>query len=216
MFFREIPGFNRMIEGCAGERFLKEACRKYHYLPEDWPGIKQTAENIQASIREEAFFRHSVFQEKDGLKAGVVMTLGRGVDTLQEGCDKAGKLSESYMIEMLSGEILMQAYGAYHLWVAENTPYHVAGYYFLGSDSDYPMELLPELLKKLKAPVSCNEGYCMIPKKSVAFYALLTEDEKITCQGICTGCGRKDCQNKMKEIRPLPYGYARILGKDYV
>lgn len=216
MFFREIPGFNRIIEECAGERFLKEVCRKYHYLPEDEPGIKQAAESMQASMKEEAFWQHYISRRKGALNAGAVMTLGRGVDILQESCDKAGKLSESYMIETLSGEILMQAYSAYNSWVAENTPYHVARYYFLGSDRDYPMELLQELLKKLGGPVSYNEGYCMIPKKSVAFYALLTEEKGIKCRGICTDCGRKDCPGRMKESRPLPYGYARILGKDYV
>lgn len=216
MFFREIPGFNRIIEECDEEHFLKEVCGKYHYLPEDEPGIKRIAENMKGPMREEAFWQHCISRRKDGLSAGVVMTLGRGVDALQEGCDKAGNLSGSYMIETLSGEILMRAYSAYNSWVAENTPYHVAGYCFPGSDRDHPVELLAELLKELDAPVSCNEGYCMVPKKSVAFYALLTEEKGVKCRGICEGCERKDCPGRRKEARPLPYGYARILGKDYV
>lgn len=214
MFFREIPGFNRIIEDCASERFLREICKKYHYLPENLPEIKRIAESMRVCVREDAFWQHYI-SRGDVLSAGVVMTLGKGIDALQESCDKKGRLSESYVIEILSGEILMQAYEAYNLWMAENMSYYVVRYYFLGSDEAYPMELLPELLKELSCPVSYNEGYCMIPKKSAAFYALLTKEKAVRCQGICTACERKDCPGRTKESRPLPYGYARILGKDY-
>lgn len=65
----------------------------------------------------------------------------------------------------------------------------------------------------------------MIPKKSVVFYAELTKDPFTKCAGICLGCGRRDCPNRMEEKenfplrfadmtdRPLSYGYARIFPK---
>lgn len=81
------------------------------------------------------------------------------------------------------------------------------------------------LLQKLALPVTCNTAYCMIPKKSVVFYAELTKDPFTKCAGICLGCGRRDCPNRMEEKenfplrfadmtdRPLSYGYARIFPK---
>lgn len=81
------------------------------------------------------------------------------------------------------------------------------------------------LLQELALPVTCNAAYCMIPKKSVVFYAELTKDPFTKCAGICLGCGRRDCPNRMEEKenfplrfadmtdRPLSYGYARIFPK---
>ena len=56
-------------------------------------------------------------------------------------------------------------------------------------------------------------------------YAELTKDPFTKCAGICLGCGRRDCPNRMEEKenfplrfadmtdRPLSYGYARIFSK---
>lgn len=216
MFFREVSGFSRIIKECTTELFLKEVCGKYHYRNEDGRQLKQTAEAVRSCMEREAFWEHCIFAENEAPFAGVIMSLGSGVDDLQEDYEKDGRLTESYMVETLSGEVLMRAYGAYNAWVAENTSYYVERYYFLGSEKAFPMELLPELLKKLSCPVTCNAGYCMTPKKSVAFYALLTREPGVRCKGVCTGCRREDCPNKIKEGHPLPYGYARILGRDYV
>ena len=176
----------------------------------------------------------------------VVMTLGGGVDELQERMLNEGKLTEAYMIEILGSEILLRAYAAYNEWVKENSDEVVRRYYFpgaqeadTGSENEktsvsgrqnktgisaalMKLEMLPEILRRSGLPVSCTEGYCMVPKKSVAFYAQLSGDRKTVCEGICMGCGRNDCPNRMADSeklpgnrvldRPLTYGYARILG----
>lgn len=216
MFFRESAGFIKIINECASERFLREVGRKYHYLPEDKTRMKQVAEHLRESAHREAFWQHRIFNGNGEVLSGVVMTLGKGADELQEEYIKNGSLSEGYMVQALSGEILQNAYMSYNDWVAENTSYHVARYYFPGSTADYPIELLPGLLKELSVPVVCNEGYCMTPKESVAFYAHLTEDKNVRCLGVCTGCGRKDCPNRMEGGRPMTYGYARIFGKEFL
>ena len=170
------------------------------------------------------------------------MTLGAGVDELQEAYLAEGKLTEAYMVEVLGSEILLLAYTTYNTFVAENTDAVVKRYYFLGTgekvvlkgnpgkgDSeadaqalDLRLEALPGILERSGLPVTCTEGYCMLPKKSVAFYAELTKDKAVSCEGICMGCGREDCPNRMAVRnhtqgnrtldRPLTYGYARILG----
>lgn len=223
MFFREAKVFCNVIDNCIKDSFLDKVCKKYHYLPEDKEQMKQTALAMQGIIKEQALWQHNFSERAEGMMDGVVMTLGEGLDRLQESYEAAGKFSAEYMIEILSGEILLLAYEAYNCFMAENTPYHVARYYFPGSDRNYPLTMLPELLKELSVSVACNESYCMIPKKSVAFFALLTEEKNIQCRGICMDCGRSDCPNKagdfaagMKKADPLPYGYARIFGKEFL
>lgn len=151
----------------------------------------------------------------------VVMTLGAGVDALQECYLAESKLTEAYMVEVLASEILLVAYTAYNQYVRENTDRAVSRYHFLGADAAHPLEGLPELLTRSGLAVTCTEGYCMLPKKTVAFYAELTADKTVSCEGICMGCGRSDCPNRMDAAksqgnrtldRPLTYGYARILG----
>ena len=167
----------------------------------------------------------------------VGITLGKGIDDLQENYLQDGLLTESYMIEVLSSELLLKSYQAYTKWVADHRELHVARLYFLGSvagesgssekklNDRLQLENLPVLLWELQMPVTCNEAYCMIPKKSVVFYAELTKDAFTKCAGICLGCGRRDCPNRMEEKenfplrfadmtdRPLSYGYARIFSK---
>lgn len=216
MLFREMPGFEKIIEESTKESFLRKVHEKYHYLPEDRERLKRVAGSMKKHMDREACWQQYFFRKNGIPFSGAAMTLGTGLDELQEQYEKEGHLTEGYMLETLAGEILLAAYEAYNNWIAENTPYHVARYYFPGSEADYTMELLPELIEKLSVPISCTEGYCMIPKKSVAFYAELTKDREVRCRGICTGCGRRDCPNRAQTGRPLPYGYARILGKEFL
>ena len=68
--------------------------------------------------------------------------------------------------------------------------YAVRRYHFLGSEETCPEEMysemysetysemysikaLPQILEQLQVPVTCTEAYCMLPKKSVVFYAEL-------------------------------------------
>ncbi|MBE5862034.1 MAG: hypothetical protein E7295_04200 [Lachnospiraceae bacterium] len=214
----------------------------------DWSVMENADGNTDLSVK-------TVGTGDAGVRA-VVMTLGAGVDQLQEDMLAAGKLTEAYMVEVLGSEILLLAYSALNAWVKEHTDFVVKRYYFLGvgeyvtiyeADQDgmgggheaedhktarthtetaarISLELatLPDMLERSGLPVTCTEGYCMMPKKSVAFYAELTKDRTVTCEGICMGCGRKDCPNRMDALertrgnrtldRPLTYGYARILG----
>ena len=214
----------------------------------DWSVMANADGNTDLSVK-------TVGTGDAGVRA-VVMTLGAGVDQLQEEMLTEGKLTEAFMVEVLGSEILLLAYSALNAWVKEHTDFVVKRYYFLGmgeyvtirkADQDdmvgeqegennklarihtetvdrISLELatLPDMLKRSGLPVTCTEGYCMMPKKSVAFYAELTKDRTVTCEGICMGCGRGDCPNRMDALertrgnrtldRPLTYGYARILG----
>lgn len=219
--------FSDIIEQCAEKNFLKGVCRKYHYGGEDMELLAKVAGEMRPLMLQQAVWEHRMFKRTLHEEfAETVMTLGSDIDVLQEEYLKKGLLSEAYMIEALGSELLLEGYGAYNRWIAENTPLHVARYHFIGSEEAYPPEYIPGLLERLKVPVVCNAAFCMLPKKSVAFIAQLTEDKEVRCEGICMGCNSKDCPNRMASTggrrmldmtdRPMPYGYARIFGKEYL
>lgn len=238
--------FEEVTRLCGDPGFLHSVMKKYHYAGEEYSTIKNMAEQMLPCLRSEAGWQDydlgETFPEGEQSFLAVGITLGKGIDELQEQYLKTGLLTESYMIEVLSSELLLKCYRSYTEWVAKHRNLHVARLYFPGSAiSDLKasetesamtslqqwlqLERLPEVLKKLDLPVACNEAYCMIPKKSVVFYAALTQDSSVKCAGICLGCGRRDCPNRMEEKesfplhfadmtdRPLSYGYQRIFQK---
>lgn len=220
------PLFQVVTEKCKTTGFLEMILEKAHYVQEDRALLWSVCEQVLASM-EGAGWSSSPVPGAGGRYSEVVITLGRKVDELQEAYLRDGKLSEAYMVEVLGSEILLVAYGAYNAWIGENTENVVKRYHFLGTPAEAGglpcgLEELPGILERSGLPVTCTEGYCMVPKKSVAFYAELTGDRTTVCEGICMGCGRKDCPNRMDAgdrlqgnrtlDHPLTYGYMRIFG----
>lgn len=224
-YFRETKEFCGLLENFVTAEFLQEVCRKYHYDETEKAVLEAVARRMQRCMYEEAAYEQL---EREHESAAVIMTLGAGVDVLQDTYAGEGLLSECYMIEALGSELLLRGYVAYNRLVREQSGEHVARYFFLGSDPDHSIEKLPALLEATELPVTCTEGFCMLPKKSVAFYAQFTEDESEQCEGICVGCGIENCSNRIDQYsqnefcqtdmtdRPLTYGYARILGRKYL
>ncbi|MDE7342339.1 MAG: hypothetical protein K2N80_17555 [Lachnospiraceae bacterium] len=234
--------FADLLDDFLSPAFLEKVRVKFHYEETQAEALKAVAEEMYPLLCREAFWERrraegqAVERAEDELPAcltslsetqyeRVVMSLGAGLDALQERYSGQGRLSQSYMLEVLAGELLMQGYGAYNRYIAETTVWHVARYHFPGSEEAYPLEMLPDLLKGFTGQVTCNEAFCMIPKKSVVFVSELTQDEKMRCEGICIGCNSAHCANRaagdsrekqlwarMADV-PLGYGYSRILGK---
>lgn len=221
--------FPELLDEFVSADFLKKVREKYHFSEEQAPQMQTVAEEMLPKMWEEAFWiRQESFlknerqsQDTDAAYENVAISLGYGVDLLQESYSEKGLLLESYMVEVLAGELLMQGYDAYNRYVMEHTPYHVARYHFPGSEESLPLDILPQLLNDLTQKITCNSAFCMQPKKSVVFISELTQDETISCKGICVGCSSTTCPNRIEEndlIRkrmadiPLSYGYRRIFG----
>lgn len=129
------------------------------------------------------------------------------------------------MLEALASELLLMGYGAYNRYVRGKRNWHVARYHFPGSEENFPLKMVPELLKGFQYQITCNTAFCIIPKKSVVFVAELTRDEQIQCESICAGCRNVQCPNRVERDFPkggmlarvadmsLNYGYSRIFGK---
>ncbi len=193
--------FPEILDGFLSPSFLAGTRRKFHYGEEQETELREVAGEMLPRMREEAFWesREHAFQTKaDTVRyEDVVMSLGSGLDRLQERYHKEGLLLKSYMLEALAGELLMQGYGAYNDVVRRKTGWHVAEYHFPGNGEDFPLEMLPRLLGRLTRQIRCNAAYCMIPQKSVAFIAELTKEEHVQCQGICAGCGNGNCPGRV-------------------
>ena len=198
--------FSDVLDKFLTTGFLKKVCERFHYEERYREELAAVAEKMLPFLQKEAFWerKESFLQQKaktgdsDMLCEDVVMSLGEGLDRLQEYYERQGLLSESYMAEALAGELLMQGYDAYSRYMERNTGYHAAAYHFPGSEKEFPLELLPEMLKGLTSEVSCNAAFCMTPKKSTVFVAELTRDKKTGCKRICDTCGKTDCMNRMK------------------
>lgn len=236
------PFFENLVECMTEDLFLQEFSRKYHYEESQMTLLKEVSFAMQQNICDDnrtgkAGWENQTIQETH--RCPVCITLGPGVDALQETYLTTGRLTEAYMVETLGSELLLKSYPQWNEQIAAQGRYRVKRYYFLGSEELYPIQALPALLEDLQVPVTCTSAYCMLPKKSVAFYAELAEVKEATgaqdskaqateavehfCEGICAGCNSINCPNRMEKRhgsawdtdmtdRPFTYGYQRIFG----
>lgn len=234
--------FSDLLDGFLEPSFLQVVRDKFHYGETQNDEFQAVAQEMLPLMQKEAYWERNIsclqstsegldkteaVQMQYGCKAyeDVVMSLGAGIDSLQDYYSSQGMLSRSYMLEVLASEFLLLGYGAYNRYIESHTDMHVARYHFLGSEDAFPLNELPHLLDKMGGQIICNEAFCMLPRKSVAFVAELTRDGKVHCAGICVGCGSLHCPNRVAEDYPgrrlmarmadlpLTYGYSRIFGK---
>lgn len=204
--------------------FITFVSNKFHYSVEDMEGLCLVAKELAPLIRGEALCLHRPFSYEDKTCRAVFVTLGEGVDSLQEKYLADELLTEAFMVEALANELLLEAYKLVNDMIAQEMDYHVTRYHFMGNDDKLPLKAIPDVLACLNAPAVCNEAFCMEPKKSVVFLAELTKEEGAHCEAVCMGCNRADCPNRM-EIRkdrdswedlvviPRNYGASRIFSK---
>lgn len=194
--------------------FLEQVACRYHYEKKDMEQLRRVASDMAGCLKGQES-TYLVFPERtdrgqeledlmpessqpwktdEGKKiAGVVMTLGARIDRLQERYQQTDRMLESYMVENIGGELLMQGYGQMEEWIWDWTGCRVAAYHFPGEEEDYPLELMPELLTQAcRNRVRCNAGFCLEPKMSVAFFVELTEQGTGACASICDTCSRRD------------------------
>lgn len=200
---------------CLTSEFLEHVKIRYHYEAKDMQLLKSVAADMAGCMRWQEgtylLFAHDLQCEKVGEKgktdagreerahsATVVMTLGIGVDLLQERYQNTGRMIESYMVESIGGELLMQGYARIARWIKEQTGYHVTAYHFFGEDEKYPLWQMKEILADAgQTKVTCNEAFCLSPRKSVVFGLELSKDGDEACEEICTTCGRRaECSHR--------------------
>ena len=212
---------------------IKRAAEKYHFSEKDRKELEKWAVYMEKVMEQGAswwIWEEEAGKERipkkwqessEGLEnrqvLAAVITLGKGVDELQEECHAKEDYSGSYQVECLAGEYLLEAYELFQHICENEYGRQVKQFLFCGT-KNFPLEDMKKALaffEKEKIPVTCNDYSVLSPRKSVVFLAVLGKDKEDKCGHICDSCQLANCPNRVKkeEKKPLPYGYERILGK---
>ncbi|MGN0151588.1 MAG: hypothetical protein ACI39Q_03865, partial [Wujia sp.] len=226
------------------DAFVDQILRKYHFLESDREKIIKVYEQMKLCMGPYAAYRINqkvtgIPAIDDGPAAIVAMTLGAGVDRLQEHYVRNEQLDAAYILDCLADELLLGMYAEFNASYARFHRRYVKKYIFIGNE--IPVAEIPELLRDIKGQrkqpdsseedktektadkadlkddtgisagdiqtacdrlmdhdeITANTYGVMSPSKSVVFYAALSENPNQACEGICTGCGNTECENRV-------------------
>lgn len=123
----------------------------------------------------------------------VVMTLGAGIDLLQERYHRTERLLESYMLESISGELLIRGYQQLNDRIGKETGWYAVKMHFFGSEDRLLLRQMPEVLQRMgQKKVTCTKDYCLRPQKSVVYQIELSMEQDKKCADLCDTCDRKE------------------------
>lgn len=178
----------------------------YHFQEKDKALLHSLTKQLAQKIDSAVYFAPKSPQEESRL--AVLVTLGAGVDDLQEEYTTAGHLSGAYMIECIAMELLKNAYEQ-----AAEKIYHYYGLWMNGFDflgDRAPLEEMEEMFDILEpAEISYNQAYMLTPRKTAAFYTTLTDSRKAAFCNLCGTCSHTRCIHRKGNFT---YGYQRIFG----
>ena len=204
---------------------LLAAAADWHFGSEVFPEFQERYRALLPFLETQI----DVAWEPEELTAYCAVTLGAGIDRLQERCSDSGDMSGAYMLECLGCVLLQKAYDIVDELLRENMGLYVQRYVFPG-DGELPLSDNGRILRRIREAgdareagrssgsgrsgkstgeernpyspaVSCNESYMLTPQKSVVFVAVLGADR--TDRHLCDACPSLTCPNR-KTGRKLP------------
>lgn len=179
---------------------------RYHFQQSDEDKIHTITQQLLQVTDAVVYYADECLQKS---RLAVLVTLGAGVDALQEEYTAAGRLTESYMIECIAMELLKNAYEQAADIIYSHYGRWMNGFDFLGES--VPIELMKELFAILEPEeISYNQAYMITPKKTAAFYTTLTDSRKTAYCNLCDMCSHTKCVHRKGN---LTYGYQRIFGE---
>lgn len=212
---------------------LRNTIKKYHFQDADKEQLTFIYDEICNSCNPYAIYRINhrttgVRYIDESQTAVCAITLGRAMDDILEAYKEEKLLSEAYMAECLAGELLLRMYDIFNQEYSKFHRRYVNRYVFPGDV--IPLTSIQTVLEDIydnhpleDREIVANEYGVLLPSKSVVFYALLTDNPKQICAGICASCGRTDCeQGKALMVTDsnstilLNYGIHKIMGDKVV
>lgn len=207
---------------------IEQLIMRYHFRTDDIVLLQSLSQAMQPLLRVKAYY---VWQKQDSSIAYedyaiVFLTLGEGIDRLQELYMDQKCLSEAYMIDCIALEYLTKAYEEFVRYIQKETGKWAVKIDFLGDT--YPVTMLPKLIQKFDdMKIGYNEKYVLTPSKSVAFLLPMSKARTKNPCHICDNCSnteclfRKDSRGRKEEkgrkegqpVIPNTYGYQRIFGQ---
>ena len=181
----------------------REICMRYHFREEDLDTVRRIGSLTEQSA--EPVFYYDIFGEcgEAGDTAAVIVTLGNGVDMLQDGYTERERLTDAYMVECIGMELLKEAYGQAAERIHVHTGRWISGFSFVGDAVPFPyMERIFDRL----APdaVSFNQAYMLTPKKTVVFLTELCTERRNSYCHVCADCSYLACPCRTEHTRKQP------------
>lgn len=211
------------MDDIAKDMLIKSTLKKYHFNETDEKDLIEIYDEIVGKCNPYAIYRINhrttgVRYIDESQTAVCAITMGRAMDDILEGFKVEKMLDKAYMADCLAGEMLLSMYDIFNQEYSKFHRRYVNRYVFIGDT--IPLTDMQNILDDIydnedmeNREITANEYGVIMPSKSVVFYALLTDNPKQICAGICARCGRIDCeQSNIKSTVTLNYGIQRILG----
>lgn len=177
------------------DKLIDKIIDKYHFTDGDRETLIMIYGQLKKYIEPYASYRINqritgVPDIDDGPSAMVSMTLGAGVDRLQERYIRDDRLEEAYMLDCICAELLLLLYGEFNRSYARFHRRYVKRYVFIGDE--IPLTAIPGILtdirgKKTSAKKNDNavsentEEISDTISDSAAECERLMEHDEITC-----------------------------------
>lgn len=186
----ELP-LNATLESKDITRLIK----KYHFRSEDRRKLEGLYIALEPLLQIRGFFTLSEATEDIPYPFFAVcfLSLGDGIDALQQFYTKRKLLSEAYMLDCLGLELLWKCYPAFTREIQHYTGQWAASLDFL--DDDPQLSMLPTLYDMVRPQgISYNKSLMLIPAKSIYYLVPLAfEPPEKDIYHICDGCKNKTC-----------------------
>ena len=193
------------IEVSLDEGCIDAFIRRYHFNDNEKAEIIRIYRKIAPRVH--AIFHHIIEEDAQGKKSAlVVASLGRAIDEFQNNLLEKGNIQEAYIVDCLGLDLLSIAYEKIDEKLHESTGLYAGGYQFAGSDG-FPLESIPEAMKKLgQKKIRYNDAFVLVPKKSVVFRTQLFEKQQEK-HSKCSSCSAEKCVYRTSEYA----GATRVL-----
>lgn len=188
------------------EKQYRDMLVRYHFGEHDLEQLRQIGNLVEEAM--EPVMHYEVFTRKaDERVAGddissidcmaVIVTLGSGVDELQNRYTQRESLTKSYMTECIGMELLRAAYEQAAESIHVYTGRWMSGFEFVGDK--IPFTYMEEIFRLLEPQgVSYNQAYMLTPKKTVVFLANLCDERKYSYCHVCAECSCLACPSRKK------------------
>lgn len=196
------------------EKQYRDMLVQYHFGEHDLERLKQIG-SLAEQAMEPMMYYGSFMQGAEERTASdnisladcmaVVVTLGIGVDELQNRYMQKERMSESYMVECIGMELLRIAYEQAAERIHAYTGRWMSDLEFVGDK--VPLTCMEEIFSLLNPQgIGYNQAYMLTPKKTVVFLTDLCTERKESYCHVCAECTYLLCPN-----RNLTYGYQKTV-----
>lgn len=189
------------------EKQYRDMLVQYHFWEHDLKQLRQIGSLVEEAAEPVLYYglftrREEEYAAGDGIstvdRMAVIVTLGEGVDELQNQYTQQERLTESYMTECVGMELLRTAYEQAAERIHAYTGRWMSDFEFIGDR--IPFTYMEEMFKLLKPQeVNYNQAYMLTPKKTVVFLTDLCAERKDSYCHICDACSCLTCPDR-KEI----------------